>query len=351
MYNTKIGEPLHSSASSGVRKARTGPCDRPPSACFDNEQSSVRKAKARLSNSVSIDGCGIFTTLVVEVKICRSKLSLTPILPSIILILPKPTSTLKIRSIVAFEAQAVKSMRNMRLRYSCCGTKFAILGVLSVFCTVAAAPIKAPFQSFPSFRELDSVNLYDSHMNLRSSNDVGVSTWTVTIMFMDKPQLSVGSQMQSDAPPVFDNKLLLDSEDKSQFSGGSLTQSDARPVFQSVATALQPRLPESDTLFLLPHWGSIPCWNKHQKIEFHYFVQQGLPLKSGTRTEKEFGTGHVKKKKDGVLRTTIDSDKSGTNPKKTEDLHTSSSSSSTSNEFYVVDSEMNRHDPFKDSYQ
>ncbi|KAJ3730558.1 hypothetical protein C8R42DRAFT_10918 [Lentinula raphanica] len=188
-------------------------------------------------------------------------------------------------------------------------------------------------------------------MNLRSSNDVGVSTWTVTIMFMDKPQLSVGSQMQSDAPPVFDNKLLLDSEDKSQFSGGSLTQSDARPVFQSVATALQQRLPESDTLFLLPHWGSIPCWNKHQKIEFHYFVQQGLPLKSGTRTEKEFGTGHVKKENDGVLRTTIDSDKSGTNRKKTQGLHTSSSSSSTSNEFYVVDSEMKRHDPFKDSYQ
>ncbi|KAJ3967174.1 hypothetical protein EV361DRAFT_513045 [Lentinula raphanica] len=239
----------------------------------------------------------------------------------------KPTSTLKIRSIVAFEAQAVKSVRNMRLKYSCCGTKVAILGVLSVFCTVAAAPIKAPFQSFPSFRELDSFNLYDSHMNLQSINDVGVSRWTVTILFVSKLELSGSSQMQSDAPPVFDNKVLL--EDKSQFSGtGSLTQSDANAVFQNMATALQPHLPGSDTLFVLPHWGSIPSWNKYQKIEFHYFVQQGLPLKSGTRTEKEFGTGYVEKNEDGTPKTSIR-------------LNTKDSMN-----FYLVDFQMKRHDPY-----
>ncbi|KAJ3769302.1 hypothetical protein FB446DRAFT_706333 [Lentinula raphanica] len=241
--------------------------------------------------------------------------------------------TTNIRSIVAFEAQAVKSVRNMRLKYSCCGTKVAILGVLSVFCTVAAAPIKAPFQSFPSFRELDSFNLYDSHMNLQSINDVGVSRWTVTILFVSKLELSGSSQMQSDAPPVFDNKVLL--EDKSQFSGtGSLTQSDANAVFQNMATALQPHLPGSDTLFVLPHWGSIPSWNKYQKIEFHYFVQQGLPLKSGTRTEKEFGTGYVEKNEDGTPKTSIR-------------LNTKFSYQDSMN-FYLVDFQMKRHDPYSE---
>ncbi|KAJ3751668.1 hypothetical protein EV360DRAFT_76022, partial [Lentinula raphanica] len=237
----------------------------------------------------------------------------------------KPTSTLKIRSIIAFEAQAVKSVRNMRLKYSCCGTKVAILGVLSVFCTVAAAPIKAPFQSFPSFRELDSFNLYDSHMNLQSINDVGVSRWTVTILFVRKLELSSSSQMQSDAPPVFDNKVLL--EDKSQFSGtGSLMQSDANAAFQNMATALQPHLPGSDMLFVLPHWGSIPSWNKYQKIEFHYF--------------KEFGTGYVEKNEDGTPKTSIR-------------LNTKFSYQDSMN-FYLVDFEMKRHDPYSepdDSYR
>ncbi|KAJ3834224.1 hypothetical protein F5878DRAFT_631073 [Lentinula raphanica] len=206
----------------------------------------------------------------------------------------------------------------MRLKYSCCGTKVAILGFIAVSVrTVAAAPV--PFVSYPSFASVEDFSLFDSRMNHLALNVVGDRDLTVTIMFNDEPKIAGDFELQ--APTL---------------------------IFRDFANALETRLSEHPSLFVLPGRGSIPRLEQDRRIGFRYFVQEGLPLKFRPRIEVGAGSGYVQKNQKGVFWTIIQQ----TFPESTrqDELTRFSSPSAPEDTVYLVDSQMKRHslDSFKD---
>ncbi|KAJ3774148.1 hypothetical protein FB446DRAFT_729925 [Lentinula raphanica] len=206
----------------------------------------------------------------------------------------------------------------MRLKYSCCGTKVAILGFIAVSVrTVAAAPV--PFVSYPSFASVEDFSLFDSRMNHLALNVVGDRDLTVTIMFNDEPKIAGDFELQ--APTL---------------------------IFRDFANALETRLSEHPSLFVLPGRGSIPRLEQDRRIGFRYFVQEGLPLKFRPRIEVGAGSGYVQKNQKGVFWTIIQ--QTFLESTRQDELTRFSSPSAPEDTVYLVDSQMKRHslDSFKD---
>ncbi|KAJ3828732.1 hypothetical protein F5880DRAFT_792901 [Lentinula raphanica] len=207
----------------------------------------------------SLNGCCIFTTLVVEVKFCRSKLTI-----------PSFVRQFYLTETHFYTKNRLFIVQNMRLQRICHGTKIALLGFLTVFCNVAALPMDA---HYPSSTSLGVSQLYDSEMHPRALH-IEPNGWTVNIQFKGSPKY--GRRNEDTA-----NVIL---------------------ILQNMAQALQPYLPPG-TLFYLPSQGYIPFWNADSQIKFDYYVYKELPPTSVPKSEDhKAGSGTIQK---SDLQTTI----------------------------------------------